>query len=243
MTIRVLVNGASGKMGQATVNAINNDAAFTLVGQLTSHHSLTTEIKNTQPDVVIDFTNAHLVYDNLQTIIAAGVHPVIGTSGLKKEQIEQLQKHCADLKLGGIIAPNFSLGAVLMMKHAEAIAPYFSEVEIIELHHPGKLDSPSGTAIRTAELINAARKTRPAELKNKEVVSGARGASYENIPIHSIRLPGLVAHQQIMFGGLGETLTIRHDSIDRQCFMPGVVLACKKVVELKELVYGLENIL
>jgi 4-hydroxy-tetrahydrodipicolinate reductase len=244
MAIQVLVNGATGRMGQLVVKAIANESALKLVGQLSHHDDLSKEIEKTKAQVVVDFTQAEVVLKNAQTIINAGVHPVIGTSGLLTEQIQQLQTQSAQLKLGGIIAPNFSIGAVLMMKCAQEAAKYFSQVEIIEMHHDGKLDSPSGTAMRSAELIAYARSTTPKQPTNtRETVPGARGASYQHIPVHSIRLPGLVAHQQILFGGLGETLTFKHDSIDRQCFMPGVILACLKVVELKELIYGLESLL
>ena len=246
MTIRILVNGAQGNMGQQTIRALSAlTDEFTLVGATGKNHDLAQEIKKNQAEVVIDFTNAAVVFDNAQTIIAAGAHPVIGTSGLVKEQIQQLQQRCLELKLGGIIAPNFSLGAVLMMKHAADIVKYFPSVEIIEMHHNGKLDSPSGTALRTAELMAAQRDSHQAHsLKNKrETIPGARGATYEQIPIHAVRLPGLIASQQVIFGGLGETLTIRHDTIDRQCFMSGVILACKKVLELDKLVCGLESVL
>ncbi|MEO8401809.1 MAG: 4-hydroxy-tetrahydrodipicolinate reductase [Gammaproteobacteria bacterium] len=244
MAIRVLINGASGKMGQPAVKTISSDPDFILVGQTGRQHDLAAEIKNTKADVVVDLTNAEVVLKNLQTIIAAGAHPVIGTSGLVAKQIQVLQDQCAKLKLGGIIAPNFSLGAVLMMKHAQEIAKYFPQVEIIEMHHDGKLDSPSGTAVRTAEMLATSREVSGSSEKiYKDTIPGARGANYQDIHIHSIRLPGLVAHQQIIFGGVGETLTIRHDSIDRQCFMPGIVLACKKVQSLDRLVYGLEHVL
>lgn len=244
MTIRVLVNGAHGKMGQVTVKTLINHPDFTLVGETGRNDNLAAEIKKKQAQVVIDLTNAEAVFKNTKTIMDAGAHPVIGTSGLLPEQIKQLQEHAAKLKLGGIIAPNFSLGAVLMMKHAQEIAKYFPQVEIIEMHHDGKLDSPSATALRTAEML-AKTRTVPAGSKKvfRETIPGSRGANYQNIPIHAIRLPGLVAQQQIIFGGAGETLTIRHDSIDRECFMPGVCLASKKVFELKELVYGLEHLL
>lgn len=243
MTTRVLVNGASGRMGQLAVKTLAADPNFTLVGELGRKDDLATAIKNTKASIVVDLTNAEVVYKNTHTIIEMGAHPVIGTSGLQLKEIEVLQKFSLQKKIGGIIAPNFSIGAVLMMKYAKEIARYFSEVEIIEMHHNGKLDSPSGTAIRSAELIAEGRTTSPKELPNKETVKGARGASYQHIPVHSVRLPGLVAHQQIIFGGTGETLTLRHDSIDRQCFMPGIILCCKKVLELHDLVYGMENIL
>lgn len=244
MTIRVIVNGAAGKMGQLCVKAVNDDADLILIGQTGRNDDLTAEIKKNQADVVVDLTNAESALKNLQWIIEAGARPVIGTSGLLQHQVETLQKKCSKLKRGGIIAPNFALGAVLMMKHAREMAKYFSSVEIIEMHHDRKLDSPSGTAVRTAEMLS---ETLSPVLNNtlasKETISGARGAHYQNIHIHAIRLPGLVAHQQIIFGSLGETLTIRHDTIDRMCFMPGILLACKKVMTLNHLVYGLENIL
>jgi 4-hydroxy-tetrahydrodipicolinate reductase len=243
MTIRVLVNGAQGKMGQAAVNALSENTDFTLAGATGRNDHLHAAICDAKADVVVDLTNAESVLKNAEIIIAAGARPVIGTSGLLKTQVEKLEQRCKELGLGGIIAPNFSIGAVLMMKFAGEFAAYFPHVEIIEMHHDGKLDSPSGTAIRTAEIIANTRHLSP-EVKNiKETIPGARGASYKNIPIHAIRLPGLLAHQQIIFGDKGETLTIKHDTIDRQCFMPGVILACKKVMELNTLVYGLEHIL
>lgn len=244
MTTRIIVNGANGKMGQLAVKTILNQPEFTLVGQLGRKDNLADEITKSKAQVVVDLTTAETAFNNTRTIIEAGAHPVVGTSGLLHDQVLQLQEMCSEKKLGGIIAPNFSIGAVLMMKYSQEFAKYFPEVEIIEMHHNGKLDSPSGTATRTAELLATARTAPPTTLKNtRETIPGARGANYQHIPIHAIRLPGLVAHQQIIFGGIGETLTIRHDSIDRQCFMPGIVLACKKVIGLKELVYGLEHIL
>jgi 4-hydroxy-tetrahydrodipicolinate reductase len=244
MPIRVLVNGAEGKMGNFVVKAVSAAPDFTLVGQTGRIHDLMQEIKNSQPQVVVDFTQAESAYKNTRIIIEAGACPVIGTTGLLKKQITDLQQQCEELKLGGVVAPNFSLGAVLMMKYAKAAARYFPHVEIIEMHHNGKLDSPSGTAVRSAELIAEARLCSPKFAANThETVPGARGALYQEIPIHSVRLPGLVAHQQIIFGSLGETLTFRHDSIDRQCFMPGVLLACQKVLQLDRLVYGLEELM
>lgn len=244
MAISVLVNGAAGRMGQFCTQAVKNDPDLILVGQTGRADNLAAAIKSSQAQVVVDLTNAEAVAHNLQTIIEAGAHPVIGTTGLIKTHVEAFQKQCRQLNLGGIIAPNFALGAVLMMKHAREIAKYFSDVEIIEMHHNKKLDSPSGTAVRTAEMLAETLMAKDAAPQsNKEIIPGARGASYQDIAIHAIRLPGLVAHQQIIFGGMGETLTLRHDTIDRQCFMPGILLACKKVMGLRELVYGLENVL
>lgn len=244
MTTRILINGAHGKMGQATVNAFKNLPEFLIVGETGRTHSLAEEIKKTQPDIVIELTHAAVVFQNTQTIISAGVHPVIGASGLVKEQIDLLQKQCAEQQLGGIIAPNFSIAAILMMKCAKEIVKYFPAVEIIETHHAGKLDSPSGTAIKTAEMLAEARLQKPNALQNtRDIIPGARGAIHQDIPIHSLRLPGVVAQQEVIFGGLGETLTIRHETIDRQCFMPGVILSCQKVRQLTRLVYGLEHLL
>jgi 4-hydroxy-tetrahydrodipicolinate reductase len=244
MTIHILINGAQGKMGQETVKAVSEHSKdFTLVAKTGRNDNLTKSIREFKPQVVIDFTNADAAFKNTQAIIEAGVHPVIGTSGFLKNQIALLQKRCVELKLGGIIVPNFSLGAVLMMKCAKEISRHFSMVEIIEAHHTGKLDSPSSTAMRTAELITSSRAKEPQFPTSKETLSGARGANYGNIPIHSLRLPGIIANQEVIFGAPGETLSIKHMTIDRQCFMPGVLLACKKVMELDRLVYGLEELI
>jgi len=243
MSIPVLINGARGKMGQLAVQTINEHADFQLVATTQRHNDLAAEIKKSGAQVVIDFTHAESVFKNTNTIIDAGAHPVIGTSGLLPDQVELLQQRCAKLKLGGIIAPNFSLGAALMMKCAQEIARYFSQVEVIEMHHAGKLDSPSGTAIYTADLISKARGQVADGKKNHETIPGARGAIYQEVPIHSVRLPGLMAHQQIIFGGEGETLTVRCDTIDRKCYASGIVLACRKVMALDRLVSGLERVI
>ena len=221
MTIRVLVNGALGKMGLETVKAVEQDKELSLVAKTDAGDDLIKMMKDSKAQVVVDFTNANVSYQNAKIIIAAGVHPVIGSTGISSTQVKELQKICLAKKLGGVIAPNFSIGALLMMKYAKEAARYFSKAEIIEMHHDQKIDAPSGTALRTAEMISITKKT----------------------PIHSVRLPGLVAHQMVILGGNGETLTIRHDSIDRQAFMPGVMLACKEVMNLNQLIYGLEHLL
>lgn len=244
MSIKVIVNGAFGRMGQLATETIRNHHGLHLVGQTDRTIDLAKAIKDCQADVVVDFTTANAVYHNTEIIIDAGARPVIGTSGLKPDQVKKLQLKAAELKRGGVIAPNFSLGAVLMMKYATEIARYFPDVEIIELHHRGKADSPSGTAMRTAELLAEANPSiNQSEKPGMETIKGARGARHFNVPIHAIRLPGLLAHQTILFGGTGESLSIRHDSLDRACFMPGITLACEKVMQLDNLVYGLENIL
>lgn len=243
MSIRIIVNGASGRMGQQTVQAINDDPTLELVSSCRRGDDLSAAIQAEQPDVVVDFTTAEVAHDFAQLIIEHNVRPVIGTSGLTETQITALQTQCKDKQLGGVIAPNFSLGAVLMMQFAKQAARYLPDVEVVELHHPGKIDSPSGTAMKTAELIAESQPDLTARPSEKEATPGARGATHKGVHIHAIRLPGLIAHQQVLFGGHHETLSIRHDSLSRESFMPGVRLACKQVMQLNELVYGLEHLL
>ncbi|MBI4356634.1 MAG: 4-hydroxy-tetrahydrodipicolinate reductase [Gammaproteobacteria bacterium] len=242
MSIRVFVNGAYGRMGEKTVKAILDDPELEIVGEGKRGDDLKALIIEKRPAVVVDFTSAEVVYQNALTIIEAGIHPVIGTSGLSESERAHLQAKSAQKKLGGVIAPNFSLGALWMMQCAEQIVAFFPHVEIIEKHHPGKKDSPSATALQTAERIVKSRKEKVSLSIQKETVKGARGALYQNIPIHSVRLPGIYAEQEVIFGGSGETLTLSHVTFDRSAFMPGVLLACKKVIDLDHLVYGLENL-
>lgn len=240
--IKVMVNGAKGRMGAEAANAIDNDPALNLVAKIDRGDDLATSIATYQPDVVVDFTIASAGFENTQTIINSGARPVVGTSGFLESQVETLSQLARDKNLGGLIAPNFSLGAVLMMKFAAEAARYLPDVEIVEAHSPQKEESPSGTALRTAELIHANRVNAPL-VRGKELFEGARGAELHDIPLHSLRLPGVVAQQWVMFGGQSETLKIEHNSQHRDSFMPGVVLACKKVMEREELVYGLEHFL
>lgn len=241
--IRIIVNGAYGRMGQETVKAIENEPGFDLVAQLGHSDDLAKKIHETKANVVVDFTTPAVAYANTRIIIESNVHPVIGTTGLSPQQIAELQELSLKKKIGGVIAPNFSIGAVLLMKFARETARYFPHVEIIELHHDAKKDAPSGTALKTAEMIAENRREIPAEKTEQEILPGARGGIKNDIHIHSIRLPGLVAHEEVIFGGVNETLTLRHDSIHRSAFMPGVILTCKKVMELENLVYGLEKLL
>lgn len=230
-------------MGQESVKAVSKDPDLDLVAQTDLGDKLPGIIDQTKAQVVVDFTTAAAAMKNADCIIKSGARPVIGTSGLLPEQVTELQKLCNKQNLGGIIVPNFAIGAVLMMKYSQDAAKYFPNVEVIELHHDLKVDAPSGTAIKTANLLAESRALAPPTVDEKEILSGARGANAEKIRIHSVRLPGFVAHQEVIFGGQSQTLTIRHDSIHRDSFMPGVCLACKKVMDLNELVYGLEHLL
>lgn len=242
MTARVIVNGATGKMGALTAQTFEKNPQFELVAKVDRHTSLSDAIKKNQPDIVVDFTTAAVAFENAKIIIESGTRAVIGTTGFTPAQIDQLKKTCTDQKLGAIIAPNFSIGAILLMRLAKESAKYIPHVEIIEAHHENKADAPSGTAIKTAEMINETRaKTNP--IKSHELIAGARGADKDGIPIHSIRLPGFLGQQEIIFGSAGETLHLKHNTIDRNAFMPGVMLACEKVMGLKNLVYGLEDLL
>lgn len=244
MAITILINGAFGKMGQETTQAIQATQDLTLIAQLGKQDDLRATLLSLQPQVAIDFTNPHVVYDNVRTIIDCGVRPIVGTTGLSFEQIQHLKKQCAINHLGGIIAPNFSIAAILMMRYAKDCIRHLPYAEIIEFHHEKKQDAPSGTAIKTAELMHESREKTASDLPpGKEILAGARGADCQGIPIHSIRLPGLLAHQEVIFGNEGETFILRHDTLNRQAFMPGVLLACRKILTLQELVYGLEHLL
>lgn len=243
MQSRVIVNGARGKMGILACETINSHPSFALVARLNREDDLQKAIIESNAQIVVELTRADCVYQNSLTIIKNNAHPVIGASGLLPEQIQSLQELCTEKKLGGIIAPNFSIGAILMMHFAAIAASFLPEAEIIEAHHQQKLDAPSGTAMKTAEMIAAARTDKKNQLALKELVPGARGATHHDVNIHSLRLPGILARQQVVFGNTGETLTITHDSIDRASFMPGIVLACKRVRQLDALYYGLEHIL
>lgn len=238
--IKVIINGAQGKMGKTTVETIAAESDLKLVAETGRQDDLGAMIKKHDADVVVDLTAPTSIFEQTQTIIENNARPVIGTSGLSLDQVETLKKQCEEKSLGGIIAPNFSLTAVLMMRYARDAAKYFPTAEIIEMHHPQKLDAPSGTAKKTADLMHEARH---AVADNQPHQDLARGENYQGVTIHSVRMPGLVAHQMVLFGGQDETLTIRQDSISRKSFMPGIFLSCRKVMELDHLIYGLENIL
>lgn len=240
MAIKVFVNGAKGKMGQAVVAAVQQDAECELVGTADQGDNFAQLLMQSQADVAVDFTVPSKAYEHTQIILDAGVHPVIGTTGFTLEQIQNLQAQAKQKKLGGIIAPNFCIGVILMMHCAQLVSRYLPDVSIVELHHPHKLDAPAGTAKKTAEMIAAARST-PSAIATEP--NPSLGLDYHGIPIHAIRLPGLVASQEVIFGGQAETLSIRHDTYDRTTYMPGVLMACRKVMQLEEILYGLEHLL
>ncbi len=262
--IKVAVAGARGRMGQEVVKMLGNDPALAFVVAVDSKYAggdvgetifgkpngvpFTTSMEQAfeqyRPDVLVDFTTPHTVYRHMITALEHGVRPVVGTTGLSAQEIEELSRRAKETGLGAIIAPNFAIGAILCMKFAAIAAKYMPHVEIIELHHDQKLDAPSGTAVKTAEMIAAARKqVKQGHPDEQETLAGARGAEYEGFRIHSVRLPGMVAHQEVLFGATGQTLSIRHDSISRESFMPGVNMAIKAVMNLDHLIYGLEHLL
>jgi 4-hydroxy-tetrahydrodipicolinate reductase len=241
--IKVAVIGARGRMGSEVVKAVNEAKDLELVAQLDLGDSLDA-LLTSGATVAVDFTTPDSVMANLEFLISHNINAVVGTTGFDDARIAKIESLLANSKSGVLIAPNFAIGAVLMMEFATKAAKYFESAEIIELHHPNKVDAPSGTATRTAELMSAARKEAglPAMPDATTTsLAGARGATVGDIPVHSVRLRGLVAHQEVLLGGIGETLSIRHDSIDRVGFMPGVLLGVRKVVTHPGLTFGLEN--
>ena len=242
--INVAVLGARGRMGSEVVKAVEATDGLALVAALDLGDSLD-QLKGSAAHVVVDFTTPDSVMSNLEFLINNGINVVVGTTGFDDAKLATVKGWLAqNPSVGVLIAPNFAIGAVLMMEFAEKAARYFESAEIIELHHPAKVDAPSGTAARTAELMCAARKEAGLGAMpdaTTTALDGARGASVAGIPVHSVRARGLVAHQEVLFGGLGETLTIRHDSIDRAGFMPGVILGVRKIVNTPGLTHGLDK--
>ena len=241
--IKVGVLGARGRMGSEVVKAVTEASDLELVAALDLGDSLDALVSK-GAQVVVDFTTPDSVMANLEFLIGKNIHAVIGTTGFDDARIAKIKSLLASSKSGVLIAPNFAIGAVLMMEFATKAAKYFESAEIIELHHPNKVDAPSGTAARTAELMSKSRKEAglaPMPDATTSSLDGARGATVGDIPVHSVRLRGLVAHQEVLLGGIGETLSIRHDSIDRVGFMPGVLLGVRQVVSHPGLTFGLEN--
>ncbi|MBM7643101.1 4-hydroxy-tetrahydrodipicolinate reductase [Streptococcus loxodontisalivarius] len=255
MSIKVIVAGFKGKMGSTAVDMVKGDSELELAALLDPFaqekevdgvpvFTSKEDLVGFDADVWVDFTMPKVAYENTHFALENGFAPVVGTTGFTEEQIAELIALSKEKGLGGLIAPNFAIGAILLMEFAAKASKYFPDLEIIELHHDKKKDAPSGTAVKTAELIREARdyKKQGAE-DEEETLAGARGAEFDGFRIHSVRLPGLVAHQEVIFGAQGEGLTLRHDSYDRISFMSGVNLGIKEVVKRDQLVYGLEHLL
>ncbi|HWH30714.1 MAG TPA: 4-hydroxy-tetrahydrodipicolinate reductase [Mycobacteriales bacterium] len=240
---RVLVLGAKGRMGSEVVRAV--EAADDL--ELAGGYDVGDEVDWSAADVAVDFTHPDAVMGNLEACIRAGVHAVVGTTGFDESRLQQVRDWlAAKPEVGVLVAPNFGVAAVLMMQFAAQAARFFESVEIVELHHANKADAPSGTARRTAELVAAARRAAgvgPAPDATTSALPGARGADVDGVPVHAVRLAGLVAHQEVLLSGSGESLTIRHDSYDRASFMPGVLLGCREIGSRPGLTVGLEHLL
>ena len=242
--INVAVLGAKGRMGAEVVKAVEAEPGMSLIAALDLGDSLA-QLIGSGTHVVVDFTTPDSVMTNLGFLINKGINVVVGTTGFDDKKLAEVAEMCKqNPSVGVLIAPNFAIGAVLMMEFATKAARYFESAEIIELHHPDKVDAPSGTAARTAQLMSDARKAAglaPMPDATSTSLEGARGSLVGDIPVHSVRARGLVAHQEVIFGGLGETLTIRHDSIDRAGFMPGVLLGVRKVITAPGLTHGLDK--
>ncbi|NRD80555.1 4-hydroxy-tetrahydrodipicolinate reductase [Bacillus sp. BRMEA1] len=264
-SIKIIIAGPRGRMGTEAVNLVTNTEHFELTAVIDNKYNgmmlsdvqgfqaihnvpIYTDIvqclQEVKADVLIDLTTPEVGMFHARNALEHDVRPVVGTTGFSKEDLQELERICHERNLGCIIAPNFAIGAVLMMKFSQMAAKYFHDVEIIEMHHDGKLDAPSGTSVKTAEMIAAVREPKKQGHPNeKETIAGARGADFDGMRIHSVRLPGLIAHQQVMFGSDGQTITIRHDSYNRSSFMSGVKVAVEEVMKHNAFVYGLENIL
>lgn len=262
-TIKVLVSGACGKMGQEVVKTVLDDPGLALasavdvrnlnkdIGSVIGRepvgvmirNDLATAIDLDKPEVMVDFSTPMTVMNNIRAALRAKVHAIIGTTGLTPDDLEEISKLSLSTGANVLVAPNFAIGALLMMRFAAEAAKYLPQVEIIELHHDQKLDAPSGTSIKTAEMILKGRGELSRQVIGDEKIKGVRGGEMGGIHLHSIRLPGLIAHQEVIFGGQGQTLTIRHDSISRESFMPGVVFAVKNIGNRPGLTYGLDEML
>ncbi|GFH40769.1 4-hydroxy-tetrahydrodipicolinate reductase [Pseudolactococcus insecticola] len=252
---KVIIAGFKGRMGSTAVDMVKNDNTLELAA-LVDPFATEKEIDGVPvfndkadlagfaADVWVDFTMPSVAYDNTKFALENGFRPVVGTTGFTEAQITELIALSKSKGLGGLIAPNFAIGAILLMEFSQKAAKYFPDVEIIELHHDKKKDAPSGTAVKTAELIKETRTYKKQGAADEvETIAGARGAEFDGMRIHSVRLPGLVAHQEVIFGANGEGLTLRHDSYDRVSFMSGVNIGIKQVMTITELVYGLEHLL
>jgi len=259
--IKVAIHGAAGRMGVEVLKAVCAEPDLVAVGavdvmaggdlalpdgsgSIPFSLDIAAIINRTKPDVLVDFTTHAITMQAVRLAITNGVRPVIGTTGQSDDELAEIAALCKQTGTGAFMAPNFSLGAVMMMHLSKIAAKYFDYAEIIELHHEKKLDSPSGTAMLTAkDMVKSRGKSFLHTGSQKETLANARGGDYEGVSIHSVRLPGQLAHQEVIFGSLSQTLKIRHDSIHRESFMPGVVLAVKEVMKLDRLVIGLDKLL
>lgn len=243
--IRVGVLGAGGRMGSEVCRAVEAEDDMELVAEVDLNLSSIESMVESGARVAVDFTNADAAAVNIAWCLKNGIHVVVGTSGIPPEVVREIEELCPKCEGNVLIAPNFAIGAVLAMRFCEMAARWMPDAEVIELHHAGKLDSPSGTAMNTVDAILRGRRPAPAGVPGatRESLPGARGASKQGIHVHSVRLPGLVAHQEVIFGGPGQTLSIRHDSFDRRSFMPGVIVAIRKIGSHPGLTVGLEHYL
>lgn len=259
-TTKVVVHGITGKMGREVLAAVSRTPGMEVVGGVSRRtqqgslplpsgngaipvsSNLGELLRQTRPNVLVDFTNAEACMAAVPVAAGQGVHLVIGTSGLSEANLQEIDRTARENGVGAIVAPNFALGAVLMLHLAKVAAPFFDYVDIIEMHHETKIDAPSGTALATAKLISQDRRYKR-NVPQKETLPGTRGGEYNGVTIHSVRLPGRMAHQNIIFGAAGQTLTISHDAISRECYMPGVIRAIQEVVKFKGLVVGLDKVL
>jgi 4-hydroxy-tetrahydrodipicolinate reductase len=245
-TIRVGVLGAQGKVGEAVCRAVETASDLDLVARVDQHDPIGL-LEESGAEAVVDFTHPDVVMDNLRYCVDHGIHAVVGTTGFDDDRLATLRGWLADSPATGVlVAPNFSIGAVLMMRYAVEAARWFDSVEVVELHHPDKADAPSGTARRTAQLVAAARRDAgldPVPDATSTALEGARGADVDGVHVHSLRIRGMVAHQEVVLGGPGETLTIRHDSMDRMSFTPGVLTALRQIADRPGLTVGLDDFL
>jgi len=243
--LNIVLAGPRGKMGSEAIKMIEQESSFQLVAYIDripnyassfpTYTSINECFENEKIDIFLDLTNPETAKKHVQIALEYAVPSVIGTTGFSHEELRDLTSLSKKKQVGIIIAPNFSIGAILMMKFSEMASTYFDDAEIVELHHPNKLDSPSGTSLKTAQMMKKNMN------KKQEEPHQARGLVVDGVPIHSVRLPGLLAHQEVLFGKEGEGLSIRHDTFDRKSFMPGIKLALKQVIHLHELIYGLEH--
>ena len=262
--IKLLVNGAGGKMGRIMLEHLAAEEDVKIVAAIDINNvgkclcdmiplqslsdvyienDLALAIDKHKPDVMLDFTNPSIVYNNTMIALQKGVRPVVGTTGLSDEQIADIGHLAYEKQIGALIAPNFAIGAILLMRFAAQAVKYFPAVEIIELHHDQKIDAPSGTALKTIAAMQPYPLARTSSVKEIEIVSGSRGGLKDGVRVHSVRLPGYVAHEEVIFGALGQTLTLRHDSINRESFYPGVILAIRNVISYVGLKVGIDSFL